>query len=103
MTLLVSTCRSRVWVVIVIALIVVDVGVVVKFGIGVVCKIVGGAGILFSIVTNVTLNDIVDVARTVLIKLQVMTSAFLKDDDRDIDRTEDSKLISLLEETVLTL
>lgn len=103
MTLPVSTCRSRIWVIIIIDVVIVDVGVIVKFGIGVVREIMGGTGVLLSVIANVALNNIVDVARTVLIKLQVVTSAFLEDDDSDVDRAEDAELIGLLEETILTL
>lgn len=100
---LASTCGNRIWVVVVVTLVIVDIGVMMKFGIGVVREIVGSAGILLSIVPNVTLNDIVDVARTVLIKFQVMTGTFLKDDDGDVNRAEDAKFVGLFEETILTL
>lgn len=100
---LVSTWGSGIWVVVVVALIIVNISVMVKFGVGVVRKIVRSSGVLLSIVTNVTLNDIVDVARTILIKFQVMTRAFLKDDDGDIHRAEDAEFIGLFEETILTL
>jgi hypothetical protein len=95
-TPLASTCGSRIRVVVVVALIVVNIGVMIEFGVGVVHEIVGGSGVLFSVVlnrkkrlvkkrrekskmtyTNVTLDDIVDVARTVLIEFQVMAGAFL--------------------------
>jgi hypothetical protein len=100
---LVSTYGSRIWVVIVVALIIVNIGVMIKFGVGVVHEIVWSSGVLLSIVTNVTLNDIMDVARTVLIEFQVMTRTFLKDDDGDIDRAEDTEFVGLFEETILTL
>lgn len=100
---LASTCRSRIWVVVIVAFIIVNICVVIKFGIGVVHEIVGSSGVLFPVVTNVTLDDIVDVARTILIKFQVMTRAFLKDDDSDIDRAEDTEFVGLFEETILTL
>lgn len=100
---LASTCGSRIWVVVIVALIIVNIGVMIKFGIGIVHEIVRSSGVLLSVVTNMTLNDIVNVARTVLIKFQVMTRAFLKDDDGDIDRAEDTEFIGLFEETILTL
>lgn len=100
---LASTYRSGIWIVVVVALVIVKISVMIKFGVGVVHKIVRSSGVLFSVVTNVTLNDIVDVARTVLIKFQVMTRTFLKDNDGDIDRAEDAELIGLFEETILTL
>lgn len=75
----------------------------IEFGIGIVREIVRSSGVLLSVVTNVALNDVVDVARTVLIKFQVMTRAFLKDNDGDIDRAEDAEFIGLFEETILTL
>lgn len=100
---LASTCGGRIRVVVIVSLIIVNIGVMVKFGIGVVHEIVGSSGVLFPVVTNVTLDDIVDVARTVLIKFQVMTRAFLKDDDCNIDRAEDTEFIGLFEETILTL
>lgn len=100
---LASTCRNRIWVVVIVSLIIVNIGVMIEFGVGIVHEIVGSFSVLFPIVTNVTLDDIVDVARTVLIKFQMMTRAFLKDDDCDIDRAEDTEFVGLFEETILTL
>jgi uncharacterized membrane protein len=93
---LASTCGNRIWVVVVVALVIVKISIMIKFGIGVVRKIVRSSGVLLSIVLNrrrkkvgkkrlekeitypnVTLNDIVNVARTILIKFQVMTRSFL--------------------------
>jgi hypothetical protein len=100
---LASTCGNRIWVVVVVALVIVKISIMIKFGIGVVRKIVRSSGVLLSIVPNVTLNDIVNVARTILIKFQVMTRSFLKDDDGNIYRAEDAEFIGLFEETILTL
>jgi len=51
-TLPVSTYGSRIWVIIIIDVVIVGIGVIVKFGIGIVRKIMGGTGILLSVILN---------------------------------------------------
>jgi hypothetical protein len=49
---LASTCGNRIWVVVVVALVIVKISIMIKFGIGVIRKIVRSSGILLSIVLN---------------------------------------------------
>jgi hypothetical protein len=49
---LASTCGNRIWVVVVVALVIVKISIMIKFGIGVVRKIVRSSGVLLSIVLN---------------------------------------------------
>jgi hypothetical protein len=51
-TLPVSTRGGRIWVVIIIDVVIVSVGVIVKFGIGVVREIMGGSGVLLSVILD---------------------------------------------------
>jgi hypothetical protein len=51
-TLPVSTYGSRIWVVVVIDVVIIDLGVIVKFGVGIIREVMGGTSILLSIILD---------------------------------------------------
>lgn len=89
---------------VVVPVVVIDVRSIVYLDVvGIVCKVVGSAGVVFAIIAHVTLNDVMDVAGAILVQLYVMTRAFLEYDDCNVDGAEDTELVCLLEKAVLTL
>lgn len=90
-------------IVVIVLVIVVSIDNVIYFRVRVPSKILGSTRIFFPIMANVALDDVVYVGGAVLVELDMMARAFLKDDNSDVDRAQNTELICLFEQAILAL
>lgn len=86
------------WAIVVVVLIVVIAVIqIVHLGAGVAREVLGSTRIFFTIMTKMALDDVVDIGRTVLVQLEMVTRAFLKDNDCNVDGAKYAQFIGLFE------